>query len=415
MKSSAMRFLALQRILVKINNVTAEKKPSTPARIIFILIIIVLSFLFIEGSIRLVTVYSQEIKTVLHIHPALDLDEYEIVDPDHRGNWLLKPGMEQTLEQTIEGKKKLGRVLALQYWNDLSERLNVQKDDIVMRINRDGFKGPEIDRLHSGTRILTIGDSCTFGTFDRYSYPRVLERSLRNREMNVEVINAGVEGYAPVNVLARIDEFKALRPEVTTIYIGWNALYYEHEFFIRGIEKYLYTIRLLKKVYRKIDTLLMGRQKAALEKFNKEKNPDINDPEIGMLDDFTPSFMANIEKIVQEMQSIGSRVIVVTIPGLYIMEEKPTEQALKKGHLPSYTNNPYVLAKIGMQYNRGLKKLAAKYDLPVIDLEGWSKTALPSRDEYFFDSVHLYEKGQEMIGMYMAKELSPYISDDVHR
>jgi lysophospholipase L1-like esterase len=75
------------------------------------------------------------------------------------------------------------------------------------------------------------------------------------------------------------------------------------------------------------------------------------------------------------------------------------------GHLPTFTDNPYVLANMSERYNVALRKLAKQYTLQVIDLEKWSKTALRPRDKYFFDAVHLHKKGQEMIGVYMAIEL----------
>jgi hypothetical protein len=101
---------------------------------------------------------------------------------------------------------------------------------------------------------------------------------------------------------------------------------------------------------------------------------------------------------------------LVTLPGLYAMDEEPSDLALQVGHLPTFTDNPYVLAKMSEQYNIALRNLAAQRGLLVIDLEQWSKTALQPRDQYFFDSVHLYEEGQAMIGLYMAQELSPLLT-----
>ncbi len=62
---------------------------------------------------------------------------------------------------------------------------------------------------------------------ERFPYARAMERELRRDGVDVEVVNAGVEGYSPVDVVARLDELRALRPDVTTVYIGWNALYRE--------------------------------------------------------------------------------------------------------------------------------------------------------------------------------------------
>jgi lysophospholipase L1-like esterase len=62
--------------------------------------------------------------------------------------------------------------------------------------------------------------------------------------------------------------------------------------------------------------------------------------------------------------------------------------------------------------NSAVRGLAQRYGLQVIDLEKWSETALQPRDLYFFDSVHLHEEGQVLIGEYMAHELVPVLSED---
>ena len=45
-------------------------------------------------------------------------------------------------------------------------------------------------------------------------------------------------------------------------------------------------------------------------------------------------------------------------------------------------------------YNDSLRELAKKYDLPLIDLDRWSRKALKPRANFFIDSVHLTEQGQ---------------------
>ncbi len=68
-----------------------------------------------------------------------------------------------------------------------------------------------------------------------------------------------------------------------------------------------------------------------------------------------------------------------------------------------------MLAKIAAQYNFALRKLGQRLNIPVIDLEQWSKIELQPRDQYFFDSVHLYEEGQVRIGRYLAQEITPLV------
>jgi lysophospholipase L1-like esterase len=97
------------------------------------------------------------------------------------------------------------------------------------------------------------------------------------------------------------------------------------------------------------------------------------------------------------------------------MDEEPSAQALEVGHLPTFTDNPYVLAKISQEYNKTLRRLGKSHGLLVVDLEEWSRGSLKPRDRYFFDSVHLYEEGQSRIGAFLAEQLLPLIKEDRNR
>jgi lysophospholipase L1-like esterase len=370
--------------------------------------------LVVEGGARLFFAVKEELRAkIVQVDPSV-LDEYEMPDPVHPWNWRPKPGYSATINQIMVAKRNANKILADKLIEDRVVKLEVPRDRVIMRINDDGFKGPEIDKTHSKLRILTIGDSCTFGTmFDEYSYPRTLERELNRLGKAVEVINAGVEGYAPANVLGRIDEFKALRPEITTIYIGWNALYAEPEGY--GAEYYLKSVRLFRRAYEKVREKIVGRTEMALEAYSKPKHARRDAPEVLALDGFQPIFMADLEKIITEMRASGSEVVLLTLPGLFVMDEEPSPQSLKVGHLPTFTDNPYVLAKISMEYNKRIRRLAKSEDLLLIDLEEWSRESLKPRDQFFFDSVHVYEEGQMRIGQYLAEQLLPIVKGNSKR
>jgi len=383
--------------------------PRARILVAFAAMLILLSALAIEGGARLFFAIRDVFRdNVVNIDPSV-LDEYEIQDSRQRWNWQPKPGYSATIDQIILAKRNAGKILSEELLKERALQLKVAKNAVIMRINDDGFKGPDIDKTHSRIRILTIGDSCTFGTiFDEYSYPRTLERELKRLEKHVEVINAGVEGYGPANVLARIDEFKALRPEITTIYIGWNVLYQEPE--SHGIESYLKSIKLFRKAYEKIQEKIFGHTQVALAAYTKPKRVEHDAPEVRALDGFQPSFLTDLENVVKEMRGAGSKVVLLTLPGLFVMDEEPTPRALEVGHLPTFTDNPYVLAKMSMEYNKLLRRLAKEQGLVLVDLEEWSRESLRPRDKYFFDSVHLYEEGQVLIGQYLATQLVSLLS-----
>jgi hypothetical protein len=89
----------------------------------------------------------------------------------------------------------------------------------------------------------------------------------------------------------------------------------------------------------------------------------------------------------------------------------PSPRALDVGHLPEWTDNPLVLAKMTERYNAGLRALARRRGYVVVDLAGWSERWLLPRDAWFFDSVHLHETGQARIGLRLAREIADLVPD----
>lgn len=381
-------------------------------RVTGLLLLVLLAGAVVEGMARLTYALKDDVRSLLGMTtaPPLSLDEYEQPDPRHPGNWRLRPGFSRTLDELIEEKRHSGNLLAVQHLTERGARLGIAGNDVIMRIDLDGFKGPELDRGASRPRVLTLGDSCTFGSwFDRYSYPRTLEREWHLAGLDIEVVNGGVEGYGPANVLHRIDEFKALAPRMTTLYIGWNALYAERPL-VDTYAPYLRSPQLLADAFRVIRRVAVGPGHDALAAYSGPKHPDRHAPAVRRLERYRPPSIQDVERIVTEMQSAGSTVVLVTLPGLYVMNEEPSATALAIGHLPTFTDNPYVLAKLTEQYNGALRELAERRGLGIVDLDRWSQGALRPREAWFTDSVHLAERGQEMIGQYMARELLPVVS-----
>lgn len=375
-----------------------KKKYPLKVKIVAGFFIFFFLFVIVEGVSTLALRYKEGIKKLWGLKP---LNPYEIEDPHHPGNWILKPGFSQTLREIIEEKERTGKFLAVKHLKETARLLNIREDEIIIQINSKGFRGPEIDPYHSKTRILTLGDSCTFGTIERFTYPRVLERELNEYGFDVEVINGGVEGYSPHNILLNIDIYKALEPEITTVYIGWNAIY---TFDLRE-RKTLASLELLKKAYRRLLHLISGEKRIALMQYKKPKKWKRDEKPLKNIMNHISHVIADVQKILEEMRSSGSEVVIITLPGLFSSREEPSEDALRKGHLPPYTNNPFILARIGEEYNHSLRELAKRLNLEFIDLEEWCNQNLHPKEKFFIDSVHLTEIGQELIGKYIAEKL----------
>ncbi|MDJ0868380.1 MAG: GDSL-type esterase/lipase family protein [Myxococcota bacterium] len=94
---------------------------------------------------------------------------------------------------------------------------------IRYRVNRDGFRGEELLPTGTATRVVVYGDSFIQSTFSRRedSFAGRLEHHLAERSRApIEVVNAGVAGYGPDQVLRRMErELAVLQPDLVVVSI----------------------------------------------------------------------------------------------------------------------------------------------------------------------------------------------------
>jgi lysophospholipase L1-like esterase len=102
------------------------------------------------------------------------------------------------------------------------------------KLSSDGFRTHEIAPRRDGVyRILSLGDSCTFGIlmrgkyfgYVRNPYPLALEKLLADRvgPGRFEVFNAGVPGYNSYHGLMLLrGKLRDLEPDLITVRYGWN-------------------------------------------------------------------------------------------------------------------------------------------------------------------------------------------------
>jgi lysophospholipase L1-like esterase len=98
-------------------------------------------------------------------------------------------------------------------------------------IDSKGFRGPEIPpQKGNAYRIVALGESTTFGMTllpNQKPWPELLEQMIRERlkpGRPVEVINAGVPGYALSDNLSRLRrDILPLKPDMIISYHGYNG------------------------------------------------------------------------------------------------------------------------------------------------------------------------------------------------
>ncbi len=118
-----------------------------------------------------------------------------------------------------------------------SVRYTTSEFDYIANINRYGFRGPEPDINHDGSRInvLLLGDSFTYGwglNFDS-TWGAVAETSLRAQGIDVQLLNLGKPGADPMEYadIAR-RAIPLLKPQIVII----NLLQGDDLFQIRRAE-----------------------------------------------------------------------------------------------------------------------------------------------------------------------------------
>jgi len=103
---------------------------------------------------------------------------------------------------------------------------------------------------------------------------------------------------------------------------------------------------------------------------------------------------------------MGARVYLINLFGLFQEDSEPSQRALQIGHLPNWTDNPYVFAAVTETYNQYLSTLADNEHVKLINLRSWARGTLQPPEDYFFDSVHFNRDGLRKIADFLASALN---------
>ncbi|RAU21867.1 hypothetical protein CU669_11220 [Paramagnetospirillum kuznetsovii] len=362
-------------------------------------VILAIVMLGVELVARLIEAGREQLIAIPAIAKAINetmvLDPYKVASDRYGGHWGLKPGYTADSQELVAAKLAVGKVeggIAI---------ATVPTGRLA--INSQGFKGQEIDLGHRLRRILFLGDSVTFG-LPGVDYVSLYQENLAARGRLVEAINGGVEGYWLRNHLLEINRYIALKPDIVVIFAGWNDIYGEYP---PALSSSFATIRLLEQVGRLLARLGSDDKTRARALLNKRKRLDPTDPILGRLQHDTPLFLERTKQLGDSLSKNGARVVLATLPGLYMPDQIPDGATLAKGHLPQWTDNPLALAIVTDRANQNLRELAVSRGWKLLDLEAWSREALVPRDRYFVDSVHLTADGYRLMGRHLADSLSP--------
>lgn len=376
-------------------------------RIAAVLVVILVALLGLEVLAWVAFVSREELRDIaskMNAEPGLQLDPYEIKDESVPGHWRLRPGYGATTDELIKAKNDAGKWLG-------SEAIRRTKSAAskTLTINADGFKGPPLDPAHRCPRMLVLGDSVTFG-LGTTSYPLFMQRSFKQLGIGVEVVNGGVEGYAPRNLIIEMPRYQALKPDIIVVYIGWNALFSPDMLAGTATQwRWIKTPWLISRVSHVLSLLLHDETDIATKSFNKSLNPDPQSSEIKQLRGHSLYFKDDLLELVSKLRAVAPDVYLVSLFGLFQADQKPSFAAMEIGHLPAWTDNPYGLATVTDLTNDILRDLTKQSGVHYVDLQTWGRKALHPPENFFFDSVHFDLEGLRQVGAFMAKALAPDI------
>jgi lysophospholipase L1-like esterase len=265
----------------------------------------------------------------------------------------------------------------------LEFKLNPELDVLGERLSRDGFRTHDFAPKRSGVyRILTLGDSCTFGQLMRGEYygyvanpyPLVLEKLLADRvgAGRFEVFNAGVPGYNSYQGLMLLrGKLRGLEPDLITVRYGWNdhflsdapagkTPYREPE---SRVVRALEDVALRSALYpfvRRLGFEFRARRSDAAEDFRQSFARTTQwRPTIPL-----PDYEHNLRRIVAIGHARGAEVWLLTSPH----NPAPSEQSRR---FNAFNNKlPYdELIAVHERYNDATRRVGAELGVPVLDMD----------------------------------------------
>ena len=292
-------------------------------------------------------------------------------------------------------------------------------------INAAGFRGREFSAKRPNTfRILTLGDSCTFGQappeyahYIKMPYGRLLEKMIEAKHGAgvAEVLNAGSPGYNSYQGLMLLrTKLRDLEPDLITVRFGWNdhlmsstsaqssAFREPANPILRGLR----SIVLQSAIYQFASRLRMEFN-LRIQRKPKFSRPLVWQPAMTIED-----YKAALRKIADLGRSRGARVWFLTAPqAFYDADAVKRYEALPPGAIartlinlnsvPSFAR----MGEIHESYVRATREIAAELEVPIVDMAALYERA--GTEELFSiqDGLHPGPRGHRLEARALYRQL----------
>jgi lysophospholipase L1-like esterase len=285
-------------------------------------------------------------------------------------------------------------------------------------LNRVGFRTREFTPKKSGVyRIVTLGDSCTFGittsTMFEYiaePYPDRLERFVAERAGpgKVEVLNAGVPGYNSYQgVMLLRTKLRDVEADLITVRFGWNdsfmsgtvgRIFREPEgVFALALQDFLMHTELYPFVRR-----------AELEVADWRRHFDEDTTPKAPPTEWTPNisidgYKHNLRRIAELGRARGATVWFLTSPDAFVTDENRGQyhkfpDAPSAGFLLTFNGIPSYdrLIEIHESYNAAAREVGAELNVPVVDMAAAYRQHSSEHLFYSTDVPHPTQEGHNL-------------------
>ncbi len=294
---------------------------------------------------------------------------------------------------------------------------------VEFRVNSLGFRGPEFSlkkKNKDRVRIFASGGSTTAGiqVDDGEAWPAVLERELKNRGVNAEVINGGVPGWYSYQERLRFErEIVNYEPDIVLLHQGWNE---EFVFSMQNLGKSWHPGLLMNaveigtmhsragRIFSRTGSLLfrmlvMGyfwdwRFKKTMSCLNPSRWHALR------ASDYIEHWFGNIMSMAKLASQMGIKLYTINPPCLSDIQDAPADREFYEKHTGL---NGFFLDYQAISKKRIQKViLEAGRIVPFIDAEmGLQNLRGPERLGLFYDEIHHSPKGHGYLARLIAENL----------
>ncbi len=266
------------------------------------------------------------------------------------------------------------------------------------RINSLGLRGEEVKSHKTKRRILTLGNSCTFGWGVSYqdTYAQQLESLLNGV---YEVINGGIPGYSSFQGRRFFEkELIGLQPDIVCILFAWNDLWAAANRIADKDQQF--PPRVVIAVQNFLSRLHSYRLQKKLLLSGIEKEPDsLFDRTVPIYRVGLKDFQSNLREICRVARSKGITPILLTspIPSLATYYPPGLKSPLHRFH---------------EKYNQAMRELSVSDTVDLVDLAREFDRHGDLFDDAPNDPIHFNARGHLVAAELLAEHIRErYLSE----